>query len=88
MPGLTEMTRLQTQCADAWGYGETNEETIVKLRSYLVQQHIVAATIDWQPTGELVTCLACTCSRGNMIHIWVESQYVDKLGKEGFTKKY
>jgi hypothetical protein len=38
LPGLTEMVSTQTQCADAWGYGKTNEESISILKKYLLQK--------------------------------------------------
>ena len=87
LPPQQEMVRTQTQCADAWGYGESNEETITKLTNFLLQKNIVVAKITLQSTGEEVTCLACTCSRGYIIHVWVEQQYTERLSKEGFTRK-
>lgn len=37
---LVEMVRTQTQCADDWGYGTTDNETIAKLSAYLVTKRI------------------------------------------------
>jgi hypothetical protein len=85
LPGLTEMVHMQTQCADVWGYGKTNEESITVLKKYLLQQQIIAETIALQPTGEEAICDACNCSRGFVFHVWVENRYVNSLLKEGFT---
>ena len=85
-PRVTEMLRPQTQCADAWGYGKNNDETIKKFSNYLLQKNIVAAQIIFQKTGDEAVCLACTCSKGYTIHVWVEDQYISSLANEGFKK--
>ncbi|MEP6747392.1 MAG: hypothetical protein ABJB86_06685 [Bacteroidota bacterium] len=84
---LTEMVRTQTQCADAWGYGKDNNETIAILSAYLSHRQIIPSKIQLQQTGEEVTCNACTCSRGFVFHVWVENKYVSILAAQNFTAK-
>jgi hypothetical protein len=82
-----EMVRTQTQCADAWGYGASSDETITKLTSYLLQKNIITSKTTLQSTGEAMVCNACTCSSGFVFHVWVQSQYINALTAEGFTIK-
>jgi hypothetical protein len=82
---LTEMVRMQTQCADAWGYGKDNNETVTILSKYLSQKQIIPSKIELQSTWAEVVCNACTCSRGFVFHVWVQSQYVSGLTAQGFT---
>jgi hypothetical protein len=82
-----EMTRGQTQCADPWGYGHNNDETITLLKNYLLQKNISVSKIELKPTGETVFCLACTCSNGNAFHVWSSARFIDSLKSVGFTVK-
>ncbi len=82
-----EMVRVQTQCADARGYGASNDESIAKLKSYLLQKNIITSKIELQSTGEGITCYGCTCSSGFTFHVWVQSQYINGLATEGFIIK-
>jgi len=84
MPPL-EMIRTQTQCADPWGYGNTNPETIEKLKSYLAKKDITVTNIELQSTGESNVCTACTCSNGFSFHVWADQRYKDTLTREGFV---
>lgn len=82
-----EFVRTQTQCADIWGYGATNDATIAKLNSYLLQQKITADKITLQATGEQAACAACVCSNGFVFHVWAKAQYIDSLTTLGFIIK-
>lgn len=82
-----EFVRTQTQCADSWGYGGSNDATIARLNSYLLLQKITAEKITLQASGEQATCAACTCSNGMVFHVWAQPQYIDSLIKQGFTIK-
>jgi hypothetical protein len=86
MPDV-EMTRKQTQCADAWGYGRNKDETITLLKNYLQKKNITTSKIDLLPTGETVLCLACNCSNGMEFHVWLQAQFTDSLKTEGFVIK-
>ncbi|MEO5681925.1 MAG: hypothetical protein ABIQ88_04745 [Chitinophagaceae bacterium] len=79
-----EMVRTQTQCADAWGYGNTAEATITRLADYLSQKNIATSKITILATGETLVCDACTCSKGFVFHVWTASKYIADLKKEGF----
>ena len=83
----TEMIGVQTQCADPWGYGANNNESIAKLKSYLSQKNITVNKIELQSTGEGIACYGCTCSRGFTFHVWVQGQYITALTTEGFIIK-
>lgn len=82
-----EMVRTQSQCADPWGYGNTDPETIDRLKHYLTQKNISFSTVHLQSTGEYNTCAACTCSKGFAFHVWTEPRFIDSLTKEGFVLK-
>ena len=79
------MVRIQTQCADPWGYGNTNSETIDKLKDYLSRKSVNLSNVEIQPTGEYNVCTACTCSKGFSFHVWADQRYADTLTKEGFV---
>lgn len=82
-----EMVRVQTQCADPWGYGSNKDESIEKLKNYLLKKKITVAKITLEDTGEGITCYACNCSRGASFHVWVQGTYIHALEGEGFTVK-
>ena len=86
MPAV-EFVRTQTQCADSWGYGNSNDETLVKLKNYLLQQQVTVVKIELQASGEQNACAACTCSRGFVFHVWASSQHINALTGLGFTIK-
>jgi hypothetical protein len=78
-----EIFRVQTQCADPWGYGSNNTETIAKLTAYLLQKKMLV----FKAVLVAVTCLACSCSRGFVFNIFTEPQYIDSLKNQGFFLK-
>ena len=80
-----EMVRTQTQCADDWGYGTTDNETIAKLSAYLASKKITTSKITLAATGLQSVCQACTCSKGFEFHVWSQANYIDSLTSLGFT---
>ncbi|MBI1782324.1 MAG: hypothetical protein HYR66_13320 [Sphingobacteriales bacterium] len=76
----------QTQCADKWGYGQTDEETIDKLRTYLTSQQIVVTNLAiTYPVGNLIICDACSCPTGKRFKVTVPEEDELKLKAEGFN---
>jgi ABC-type sulfate transport system substrate-binding protein len=70
------------------GYGSINDQTIARLKSYLLQKNITTVSIKRQSAGEANTCDACTCPKGFKFDVVVFNQYTDSLAREGFTLKY
>lgn len=65
---LKEMVRTQTQCADPWGYGASNDETVTKLKDYLRKKILLPFRVELQPANIEFVCQACTCSKGFVFH--------------------
>lgn len=79
-----ELKKKQTQCADPWGYGTTEEETVGKLKDYLIKKAILVNTISMKATPEQAVCQACICSNGYTFYVQADQQYADDLKAEGF----
>lgn len=76
----------QTQCADKWGYGQTDGETMTKLRTYLISKQIVVTSIAIiYPVGDMVVCQACGCPTGKRFKVTVPEEDELKLKAEGFN---
>lgn len=87
-PVIVKMQKAQTQCSDAWGYGETSPQTVNLLKTYLTSKDISVnnvTLVKTAPDGTLF-CQACTCPNGNTFYVEVESKYQDSLEALGFKK--
>jgi hypothetical protein len=82
-----DMVRVQTQCADPWGYGSNDAQTISQLRDYLTQKKIFVGEIQLLSTGEQVVCQTCNCSKGFKFNVRAAGQNIDSLKNEGFALK-
>lgn len=82
-----EMIRTQTQCDDAWGYGNTLEETLAKLTTYLAAKNIVLERSALLSVPADPQCKACPCSKGFVFDVWANAKYIDSLKALGFTIK-
>ncbi len=72
----------QTKCADPWhtGEGNTNEETIAALNTYLQQAGIIVLVIDFDNNSPLNTlCEACNCGTGQRLLVQVTAGYRDTM---------
>ncbi|MBI2729567.1 MAG: hypothetical protein HYX40_02235 [Sphingobacteriales bacterium] len=75
----------QTQCADKWGYGANDAETITKLKIYFESKQIKVLSVSLSSTlGDLVVCQACICPTGRVFKVMVEESDIEKLMAEGF----
>jgi hypothetical protein len=79
-----ELKRDQTQCADPWGYGGSEQETLNRLREYLLKKNIELTSLSMKKVSPAATCLACTCTNGNTFYITADEKYRDALKLEGF----
>jgi hypothetical protein len=80
----TELKRDQTQCADPWGYGGSEQETLNQLRDYLLKKNIELTSLSIKKVSSAATCLACTCTNGSRFYITADEKYWDALKLEGF----
>jgi hypothetical protein len=80
----TELKRDQTQCADPWGYGASDQETLDQLRDYLSKKNIELTSLSIKKESTAATCLACTCTNGSRFYITADEKYRDALKLEGF----
>lgn len=64
------LTYDQTQCADQWGYGSSDNLTIGKVKHYLdsLQLFYHAVTIQTDPS-KVSLCNACTCTTGKVFFV-------------------
>jgi hypothetical protein len=81
---VDELQRKQTQCADPWGYGATEQETVSKLKDYLTKKEILVNALSMKATPEQAVCQACTCSNGFTFYVQADEQYIAALKLEGF----
>jgi hypothetical protein len=81
---VAELKRKQTQCADPWGYGATEQETVSKLKDYLEKKSILVIAISLKNTQDAAVCLACSCASGSTFYIRADDQYIAALKLEGF----
>ncbi len=81
---IAELKRDQTQCADPWGYGGSEQETLNQLKDYLLKKSIEVTSISIKKISTGATCLACTCTNGSKFYITADQKYWDALKLEGF----
>ncbi len=78
----------QTQCADKWGYGNSDNLTIAKVARYLdsLKLYHSAITIKFDPNLQAV-CLACTCTSGKIISVTTSSDITTRTKYEAIGFK-
>lgn len=75
----------QTWCTDKWGYGQTDEETVTKLKTYLLSKGITVGNINFTiAPQDYMACKACYCPSGRKFVITINKSDADKLKAEGF----
>lgn len=83
---LITMVYQETQCSDVWQDNSTStEESII---DYFESQHDIElneVTIKTVSTGAV--CLACHCTTGREIKIYVAEAEVATVESEGFVRK-
>jgi hypothetical protein len=79
-----EFSKDQTGCADAWGYGATQEETAAKLSDYLTKKGVKVNVVSLKQTSNGAVCLACTCSTRYTFFVTADARFSDILRQEGF----
>jgi hypothetical protein len=80
------MTKVQTQCADAWGYGATIGESAGKLKNYLLQKGITVHDIRYVDDKIEGVCLACTCRTNFRFDVSVSEADRAAMLAEGFEQ--
>ncbi|MFK7947802.1 MAG: hypothetical protein AB8G11_09440 [Saprospiraceae bacterium] len=83
---LVTMVYQETQCSDVWQDGSTSTEEAVI--NYFESQHDIKldeVTIRTVNTG--ATCLACNCSSGREIEIYINESEITIVESEGFVRK-
>ncbi len=77
----------QTQCADQWGYGNSEAATKEKLGKYLDSMGISYTKLNFSKSDPGVVCLACTCTSGGLFTLETTDPFVEKLVQLGFKKQ-
>ncbi len=76
----------QTQCADQWGYGSSDDETKNKLGKFLDSAGISYSELNFTRKDLGVVCLACICPSGGSFTLETTEPFVEKLIQLGFKK--
>ncbi len=77
----------QTQCADQWGYGNSDTETTAKLGTFLDSSGILYSSLSFIKVNPGAVCQACNCPSGGVFTIETEELFVAQLVQLGFTKQ-
>jgi hypothetical protein len=88
----TSLKYQQTQCADVWGYGNTDSATIKMVYRYIDSLGLLDKTSRFfinKDTPQLNNCASCTCASGKLI--WfvnstelLDSARIQRLRQLGF----
>ncbi len=82
-----EMIYNQTQCADPWGYGPTDQETKNKLGAFLDSMGVDYSNLHFKRTNPGQVCDACFCISGGVFTLNTKEAFVETLIKKGFKRK-
>ena len=82
----TTMYYRQTQCADVWGTGATNEETVTKVESYFAGKGLPIASVRIAADSVADACEACTCRTANTIYAQISEAYIGEYKSYGFRQ--
>ncbi len=78
----------ETQCADPWGYGFSNDaELIQRIDIYLDSLNIDLDEIHLGTMSPAEDCLACVCTSGRSICGLVDNEDLDAIKALGFTEE-
>lgn len=83
---LVTMVYQETQCSDVWQDNSvTTQEAII---NYFENQHnIVLDEVNIKTINNGEACLACQCTTGREIEIYVDEEEVSIAESEGFVRK-
>lgn len=76
----------QTQCADQWGYGNSDAATKEKLGKYLDSAGISYSKLNFTRKDLGAVCLACICPSDGSFTLQTTEPFVEKLIQLGFKK--
>lgn len=74
----------ETQCADPWGYGNSNQDKVQYIKEYLQKQGITVLDISLNKVNDGAMCMACTCASGRVLKVQVRKEDEAKLLALGF----
>lgn len=77
----------QTQCADPWGYGPTDQETKNKLEFFLDTIGVDYSGLSFERINPGQVCNACFCISGRLFTLKTSESFVETLIKKGFKRK-
>ncbi len=77
----------QTQCADPWGYGPTDQETKSKLGFFLDSIGVDYSNLSFARINPGQVCNACFCKSGGVFTLKTTEPFVETLIEKGFQKK-
>ncbi|QHL88299.1 hypothetical protein GU926_13000 [Nibribacter ruber] len=81
---LQWLSYAETQCADPWGYGNSQQDKAQYVKGYLEKQGIQVFNISLIKESEGAMCLACTCPSGRVLRVQVKKEDEAKLLALGF----
>jgi len=83
---LRWMEYKETQCADAWGDEENDEDIIFALENYFFTLGAPLKAVEFREDDGLYVCAACGCYSGRIIEVQVHKDHENILIEHGFTK--
>jgi hypothetical protein len=77
----------QTQCADNWGMGASDAETVTKVESYFAGKGLPIANVRIAADSIADGCFACSCRTANTIYAQISEAYIEEYKGYGFKQK-
>jgi hypothetical protein len=74
----------ETQCANPWGYGNSNQDKVQYIKDYLEKQGVKVKSITLTKENDGAMCMACTCASGRVLKVQVRLEDEAKLIPLGF----
>ncbi len=76
----------QTNCADQWGNGDSDDATLTRLRNYLDQRNLYHTNEYITDSGPHLLCNSCQCTTGNLIYLRIMPAQQQQYAALGFKE--
>ena len=85
---LISVAYSETQCADPWMRGDTDQQTLRNIDAFMRERGIRFTGTEIIPAEEnLIVCLACICTSGRTIVGNVHKDDLRKIEQYGFARR-
>ncbi len=82
---LRWMEYKETQCSDAWGSFETEDELVFAIEAYFFERGAPLKQLEFRNDSNLHVCAACGCFSGRIIEVQVHEDHQRVLIEHGFV---